>query len=131
MILYLTGSGDALNLHWLDTVQNMLKFTKHDRKQHKEKKERKPESDRRMDNFTTDAMLQHIHRRFSELAESTLAAANAAVTSETEARAMVNTDKKGALQYMHTLGSHFYAPLQRRGILLCTCPSVGRYVGLP
>ncbi|KAK3084726.1 hypothetical protein FSP39_018044 [Pinctada imbricata] len=86
------GDGDASN--WMDTVQNMLKFTKNERKHRKDEKDKKSEKDRKVDNFTTDEMLQHIHRRFSELAESTLAAANAAVTSETEARAIVKTDKK-------------------------------------
>jgi len=47
--------------------------------------------------LSTDNVLEHIHARFSELAASTLAAANAAVTNEIEAKAIVKSEKKGRI----------------------------------
>lgn len=47
--------------------------------------------------MSTDNVLEHIHARFSELAASTLAAANAAVTNEIEAKAIVKSEKKGMI----------------------------------
>ncbi|XP_062621087.1 E3 ubiquitin-protein ligase TRIM37-like [Saccostrea cucullata] len=109
------AAGDGLSSDWLD---NVLKFTKScsnskDTKDKDSKKDpaikpkppaNKPAIPAKPANAsataskppppTTDYMLEHIHQRFTELAASTLAAASGAVTSETEARAMVKSDNK-------------------------------------
>lgn len=82
------GSGDRLGLSpdWFEKVQAALHKKKEDRSKSKKKS-----------SLSTDNVLEHIHARFSELAASTLAAANAAVTNEIEARAIVKSEKKGLI----------------------------------
>lgn len=107
------GSDDSLSSDWLDSV---LKYTKstsssasnNSKDSRESKKETKPKpppnkpaipakpttASKPVPPPTTDFMLEHIHQRFTELAACTLAAANSAVTSETEARAMVKSDHR-------------------------------------
>lgn len=82
------GGGDSiLSADWLETVQAALELTKDKPKSGHEK----------VSSLTTDYMLATMRARFSELASSTQAVADAAVTSETEAKARVTfkTDKNG------------------------------------
>ncbi|XP_071178420.1 E3 ubiquitin-protein ligase TRIM37-like isoform X1 [Mytilus edulis] len=78
------GAGDRFGLSpdWFEKVQAALRKRKEDKTKTKKKTA-----------LSTDNVLEHIHARFSELAASTLAAANAAVTNETEARAFVKSEK--------------------------------------
>lgn len=107
------GSDDSLSSDWLDSV---LKYTKstsssassNSKDSRESKKDTKPKpppnkpaipakpttASKPAPPPTTDFMLEHIHQRFTELAACTLAAANSAVTSETEARAMVKSDHR-------------------------------------
>lgn len=113
-LLITDGSDDSLSSDWLDSV---LKYTKstsssasnNSKDSRESKKDTKPKpppnkpaipakpttASKPAPPPTTDFMLEHIHQRFTELAACTLAAANSAVTSETEARAMVKSDHRG------------------------------------
>lgn len=116
LLVITDGSDDSLSSDWLDSV---LKFTtstssgastsSKEAKGKEAKKELKPKPPANKPAIpakpttatkpapppSTDYMLEHIHQRFTELAACTLAAANSAVTSETEARAMVKSDQRG------------------------------------
>ena len=89
MLFIPDGTGDRFGLSpdWFEKVQAAL---------HK-KKEDKAKSSKKKSSLSTDNVLEHIHARFSELAASTLAAANAAVTNEIEAKAIVKSEKKGRI----------------------------------
>ncbi|XP_060082540.1 E3 ubiquitin-protein ligase TRIM37-like isoform X1 [Ylistrum balloti] len=79
------GGGDScLGADWLETVQAALALTKD--KPKTSRKEKTPAN--------TDLMLENIRARFSELATSTLAVADSAVTNESEAKAMVTKPNK-------------------------------------
>ncbi|KAJ8312899.1 hypothetical protein KUTeg_010272 [Tegillarca granosa] len=83
------GSGDSnrLSPDWISTVRAALNLNFPDAKRKtSSRKDRKPKP-------PTDRVLEHIQARFSELAASTLAAANSAVTNEIEAKAIVKHDK--------------------------------------
>lgn len=121
--MIIDASDDGLNSDWLDSVLKFTKSASSNSNSSKDSKDKdiikdsatkpkppankpaipaKPATASKPPPPSTDYMLEHIHQRFSELAASTLAAANAAVTSETEARAMVKCDSKGTCIYQTT-----------------------------
>ncbi len=73
----------------LDGIQadwNLANLAKEENKNSRASKKEKEKKLLLGDVATTDDMLEHIHARFSELAATTMAVANAAVASETEAK---------------------------------------------